>query len=96
MNDATKTGRDAQELIIDGLAVNAEIALEEPQCPQGVDEAVRKLVRRYGVREVLAAIHSAAWGACEVHEDTDDEEDMTSFRLRIFGNRLGGAIDALK
>lgn len=96
MNNATKTGRNAQELIIDGLEVNAEIALEEPQLQQGVDENVRRLVKRYGVKGVLEAIHCAAWGACEMHEETDDEEDMASFRLRIFGNRLGQAIQALK
>jgi len=96
MNNTTKTGRDAQELLIDSLAINAEIALEEPQMTQGVDEAVRKLMKKYGVREVLATVHDAAWSAAEVHEEMDDEEDMTAFRLRIFGNRLSSAIDALK
>lgn len=93
----SETGTMAANLIIDGLAVNAEIALEEPQMPQGLDEAVRRLVWKYGVKEVLGAIHCAAWGAAEVHEDMEDEGDaIASFRLRVFGNRLGEAIDALK
>ncbi len=100
MNNATKktseAGIAAQDLIVHGLEVNAEIALEEPQMTQGVDEALRKLCAKYGVREVLASIHDASWGAAEVHEDTDEVEDMTSFRLRVFGNRLSEAIKALR
>lgn len=90
----SKTGVSATSLIIAGLEVNAEIALEEPEAPQGVDEAVKGLIEKFGLNSVLGAIHCAAWGAAEVHEDTDDA--MASFRLRIFGNRLGEAIEALK
>ncbi len=97
MKKTSDTGRMAANLIIDGLAVNAEMALEEPQMTQGLDEAVRKLVWTYGVKDVLAAIHCAAWGAAEVYADTDDDEDaITALRLSIFGNRLGEAMDALK
>lgn len=92
----TNTGKAAAGLIADGLEVNAEIALEEPECPQGVDEDVLKVVRKHGLQSVLAAIHSAAWGAAEVHEDFVDEGDMAAFRTRIFMNRLGEAINALK
>lgn len=93
----SKTGVNATSLIIAGLEVNAEIALEEPECPQGVDEAVKALIERFGINSVLGAIHCAAWGAAEVHEDTEDMDDvMASFRLRVFGNRLGEAIEALK
>jgi hypothetical protein len=96
MNTTTDTGMAAAQLIADGLEVNAEIALEEPECPQGVDEDVLRLVRKHGLREVLSAIHCAAWGAAEVHEDVDEPEDMRSFRIRIFNNRLAEAIQALK
>lgn len=97
MNNATtETGKAAAELITDGIEVNAEIALEEPQMPQGLDEDVLRLIRKHGLRMVLATIHDAAWGAAEAHEDVDEPEDMTSFRVRIFGNRLGEAIAALK
>ena len=93
----SKTGVSATSLIIAGLEVNAEIALEEPEAPQGVDEAVKGLIEKFGLNSVLGAIHCAAWGAAEVHEDTDDMDDaMASFRLRVFGNRLGEAIEALK
>ena len=96
MNETSETGRTAANLIEAGIEVNAEIALEEPQCTQGVDDDLLKLVQKYGLREVLSSIHCAAWGAAEVHEDTDEPEDMASFRIRIFGNRLGEAIQALK
>ncbi len=97
MNETTTaTGIAAQELIATGLEINAEIALEEPECPQGVDEDLLRIVQKYGLREVLSSIHCAAWGAAEVHEDTDEPEDMASFRIRIFNNRLGEAIQALK
>lgn len=93
------TGRATADLIDAGLEVNAEIALEEPECPQGVDEDVLRVVRKHGLKDVLVAISAAAWGAAEVHEDMDPEdvELLTSvLRLRVFGNRLGEAIDALK
>ena len=97
MNETTtKTGIAAQELIAMGLEINAEIAREEPEIPQGLDEDVLSLVQKHGLREVLSSIHCAAWGAAEVHEDTDEPEDMASFRIRIFNNRLSEAIDALK
>ncbi len=97
MKKTSDTGRMAANLIVDGLAVNAEIALDVPHLTQGVDEAVRKLVWTYGVKDVLAAIHMAAWGAAEVFMDTDDDEDaIAALRLSIFGNRLGEAIKALK
>lgn len=96
MKQASETGRAAAELITDGVEINAEIALEEPECPQGLDEDVLQVIRKHGLRMVLATIHDAAWGAAETHEDMDEVEDMTSFRTRIFGMRLGEAIDALK
>lgn len=92
----TQTGRDAIEMIATGLEVNAEIALEERQCVQGLDQGVLDLVEKHGLVAVLAAIHCAAWSAAEVHEDTDDVEDMSPFRLRMFGRRLGEAMNALK
>jgi hypothetical protein len=92
----TATGRAAQQLIVDGLEVNAEIALEEPECEQGIDEDLQKLCQKYGVRSVLASIHCAAWTAGEVHTDSDDDEDMRALRLRVFSNRLSHAMDALK
>ena len=97
MNETTtQTGIAAQELIATGLEINAEIALEEPECPQGVDEDLLRIVQKYGLREVLSSIHCAAWGACEVHEDTDEPEDMASFRIRIFCGKIRAAMDALK
>lgn len=100
MNNATtQTARIAADLIDSGLEVNAEIALEEPQLAQGVDEDVLTVVRKHGLKQVLASIHMAAWGAAESHEDMDpeDEEMMTAvLRLRVFGNRLGETIGALK
>jgi len=92
----TATGRAAQQLIIDGLEVNAEIALEEPEMEQGIDEELQKLCQKYGVRSILASIHDAAWSAGEVHTETDDDEDMRALRLKVFSNRLGEAIDALR
>lgn len=97
--NTTTTGRAATNLIDSGLEVNAEIALEEPECPQGVDEDVLAVVRKHGLKEVLAAIHMAAWSAAETHEDQapEDEELLTTvLRLRVFGNRLGEAMGALK
>lgn len=96
MNTTTETGKAVADYVKQGLAVNAEISLEEPQCEPEVDQAVLDLVERFGLKSVLAAIQSAAWGASEVHEDTDEPEDMGPFRTRIFMLRLGEAIDCLK
>ena len=96
MNETTtQTGIAAQELIATGLEINAEIALEEPQCTQGVDEELLSLVQKYGLKELLASIQCAAWGAAECHEEMEDME-VASLRLRVFGTRLGEAIAALK
>lgn len=96
MNNTSETGRAVADFVKQGLAVNAEIALEERECPQEVDAEVLKLVEEYGLKSVLASIQSAAWGAAEVHEDTDEPEDMGPFRTRMFMLRLGQAIDCLK
>lgn len=96
MNTTTETGKAVADYVKQGLAVNAEIAEQEPEVEKGVDEDVLQLVQKYGLKGVLAAIQSAAWGASEVHEDTDEPEDMGPFRTRIFMLRLGEAIDCLK
>jgi hypothetical protein len=96
MNTTTKIGVLATTLIITGLEVNAEIALEEPEFPQGLDEAVRKLIVKHGLNSVLGAIHHAASDAAEVTESEDTDDAITALRLRVFGNRLGEAIEALK
>lgn len=95
MNETSETGRTAANLIEAGIEVNAEIALEEPQCTQGVDEELLSLVQKYGLKELLASIQCAAWGAAECHEEMEDME-VASLRLRVFGTRLGEAIAALK
>lgn len=97
----TVTGQLARGLICDGLMVNAEIAAEEPSYgPQGLDEALHGLVHRFGAVAVLEALHDAAIGAAEVHEDCDDRDEddygVVSFRLQVFGRKLRSAMDALK
>jgi hypothetical protein len=105
MNNTTKAvsevGQLARGLISDGLMVNAEIALEEPEYgPKGLDEALLKLVNRYGAEQVLASIHDAACGAAEVHEDCSefDEEHygVVAVRLKVFCRKIRSAMDALK
>jgi len=93
MNDISATGRDARDLLSTGVEVNAEIAREEPEAAHGCDEALFKLVRKHGPVAVLEALHDAAWGAAEMNEEDDE---VTCLRLRVFGNRLGSALDALK
>jgi len=88
-------GREAQDLIDAGLEVGAEIALEEPQCPQGVDKDVLRAVRKHGLKGVLDSLAAAAWGAAEMHEGGEDME-VVALRLRIFGKRIERAIGALK
>lgn len=96
MNKTSETGKAVADYVMRGLEINAEIALHERECPQEVDAEVLKLIEEYGLKSVLTAIQSAAWGASEVHEDTDEPEDMGPFRTRIFMLRLGEAIDCLK
>ncbi len=93
----SKTGTKAQELLLGGLEVHAEMALEEPECRQGVDEDLLELVNKHGLNSVLEAIQCAAWGAGEVHADHEDlAEAMASVRLKLFGSRIADAMNALK
>ncbi len=105
MNNATKivtaTGNLARGLIADGLEVNAEVADEEPEYgPKGLDRALLKLVRRHGAVAVLEALHDAALGAAEVHEECDepnvDDYGVVSVRLQVFGRKLESAIRTLR
>ncbi len=100
MNKTTsEEGRAVNDFVKQGLEVNAEIALEEPQCPQGVDEEVLAVIKKHGLKSVLAAIQSAAWGASEVHDEDsfcDGTIDMGPFRTRIFAMRISDAMDCLK
>lgn len=93
MNNITVTGRDARDLLMTGVEVNADIALDEPQMPQGLDRTLLKLMSKHGPTAVLEALHDAAWSAAEMNEEDDE---VTCLRLRVFGKRLGDAIDALK
>ncbi len=93
MNNISDTGAAARDLLHTGVEVNAEIALDEPQMAHGCDVALFKLVRKHGAVAVLEALHDAAWGGAEMHEEDDE---VTCLRLRVFGKRLAGAIDALK
>jgi hypothetical protein len=95
----TTTGFAAANIVAQGLEVNAEIALEDGQCVQGVDEDMLRLVEKHGLRALLAAVHDAAWTAGEVRDEDDFRsggEDMGAFRTRIFSLRLGKAIDVLR
>jgi hypothetical protein len=105
MNNATKnvsgTGNLARGLISDGLEVNAEIAAEEPSYAlKGLDEALLKIVRKFGAVAVLEAIHDAAVGAAEVHEDCEydgqDEYGVVAVRLQVFGKKIDAAIKTLR
>lgn len=106
MNNATKniseTGKLARGLICDGLMVNAEIAAEEPSYgPKGLDEALHRLVHKFGAVAVLEALHDAAIGAAEVHEDCDDPMDnpkygVVAVRLKVFCRKVDAAAKALR
>ncbi len=105
MNNATKnvsgTGKLARGLITDGLEVNAEIAAEEPTyANKGLDMALLKLVRQHGPVAVLEALHDAAIGAAEVHEECDDENEadfgVVAVRLQVFGKKIDAAIKTLR
>jgi len=95
MKTTTAIGKETLDLIDMGLVVGMEIALEEPQCPQGVDKDVLSAIRKHGLKGVLDSLATAAWGAAEMHEDAEDME-IVALRLRIFGKRIESAIAALK
>lgn len=106
MNNATKniseTGQLARGLICNGLEVNAEIAAEEPNYSvKDLDAAVLKIVKKFGVVAVLDAIHDAACGAAEVHEDCDDPMDnpeygVVAVRLKMFCRKVDAATKTLR
>ncbi len=109
MNNATKNvskiGSTCRGLIADGLEVNAEIAAEEPHyAPKGLDEALLKVVRKFGAVAVLEALHDAALGAAEVHEECDDPNDdesqdeygVSAVRLQVFCRKLEAATRTLR
>lgn len=92
-NEVSRTGIDARNLLLLGLEVNSEIAREEPELPKGLDEAVLMMMIEHGPVALLEALHDAAWGAAEMNEEDDE---ITCLRLRVFGKRLGAALEALK
>lgn len=96
MNNISATGQDALNLLLLGLEVNSEIARTEPELPKGLDKAVLMLMIEHGPVALLEAIHDAAWGAAETNEENEDADEVTCLRLRIFGKRLGAALEALK
>ena len=93
MNNPSAAGSDARDLLLVGVEVNVDIAREEPTMPQGLDATLLKLMTKHGPTAVIEALHDAAWGAAEMNEE---EDEVTCLRLRIFGKRLGEALDALK
>lgn len=93
MNNISETGAAARDLLLTGVEVNADIADDERQMPQGLDRTLAKLMAKHGHTAVLEALHDAAWGAAEM---TEEEDEVTCLRLRVFGKRLGDAIEALK
>jgi hypothetical protein len=91
------TGEAATDLIVASVEINAEIALEEPEMEQGIDEELYGLLDKYGLKAVLASIHDAAWAAAEVHADMEDDLfALASVRLKSFSRRLHEAMNALK
>ncbi len=91
--NVSQVGQDARDLIIMGVEVNVDIAADEPQMPQGLDSAILKLMTKHGPIAILEALHDAAWGAAEMNEE---EDEIACLRLRIFGKRLGTALETLK
>lgn len=106
MNNATKNvsavGDLARSLIADGLEVNAEIAAEEPSyATNPPDEELLRIVRLHGIVAVLEAIHDAALGAAEAHEESDESGDVPTYtiasgRLQVFSRKIDGALRALR
>jgi hypothetical protein len=101
MNNATRmvtvTGKLARGLIVDGLEVNAEVIADGPN---GLDERLLVLIRQYGAVGILEALHDAALGAAEIHEECDDPEDqdfgVVAVRLQVFSRKLDAAIKTLR
>ena len=93
MDKISATGIQARDLLMMGVEVNADIADDERQMPQGLDRTLLKLMAKHGPTAVLEALHDAAWGAADMNEEDDE---ITCLRLRVFGRRIGEALDALK
>jgi len=93
MNNISQTGQEARDLLLMGVEVNADIADDERQMPQGLDRTLLKLMAKHGATAVLESLLDAAWSAAEMNEEDDE---ITCLRLRVFGKRIGEALDALK
>lgn len=97
MDNAMNVGVEACGLLRDSLDVMGEIEYETG-APQ-ISGELGELVRKYGMKMILAVLHDAAFSAAEVHEECTgvdgDATQLASLRLRIFANRLRGVIDTL-
>ena len=90
----TQAGRDTASFVECGLEVNAECYAEEKVT--SCDEEVLALVRKHGLTALLESLIDAAYGASEMHEETNDLEDMGPFRTRMFGRRLDAVVKTLR
>lgn len=96
MSKTTETGKSAAHFICAGIEVQADMEHEGTIEGEYLNAALLPIVEKWGIDQVLAAIHDAALGAAEVHEEAVEEGDMTPFRLQVFCGRLREAMEALK
>jgi hypothetical protein len=98
MNDTKRQSDEANSMILEGIEVHSDMEHDDNFANGHLNSALWPIFEKWGAREVLAAIHDAAYASAEVHgSDEDPTVDPESIgRVKIFCARLRQAMETLK